>query len=160
MTIAICDLRECPEFASAVGARIWRAWWEPQDVPLSYIMGRIETENLAEGAIPFALVAHEGDTFAGTASVIVDDLDERPQYTPWVAAVWVDPQFRSRGIGGDLVNRAAEGAFAAGFQRVYLNALKRRTSFYEGFGWTCIEEDVGKHAVSVFIRDVPARAGA
>lgn len=150
MTIEICDLRERPEFAGVVADRVWRAWWEPHGVPMSHITDRIATENLADGAIPFALVAHEGGTFAGMASVIADDLEERPQYRPWVAAVWVDPQFRSKGIGRALVDRAAGDAFATGVERIYLNALPARNSFYEGLGWTRIEEGVGKAGVNVF----------
>ena len=96
--ITISNLTDRPEFFDRIADRIWRAWWEPHGVPLAYIVGRMQ-ENLKGHALPRAFVAHAGETFAGTASVIVSDLDERPQYTPWVAAVWVEPQFRSQRIG-------------------------------------------------------------
>ena len=84
--------------------------------------------------IPFALVAHDGERFLGTSSVIASDLEERPQLTPWVAAVWVEEAARRRGVGAALVNRAAQDCFALGVVSVYLCARPRMTRFYEAAG--------------------------
>jgi GNAT superfamily N-acetyltransferase len=117
----ISDLRQRPVFFDTVADRIWRAWWKPDNHPLDHITGRL-LENLTDTPIPLALVTHDGDTFLGTASVIASDLAERPRLTPWVAAVWVEPQARQRGIGRALVNHATQDCFALGFSRVYLCA--------------------------------------
>jgi GNAT superfamily N-acetyltransferase len=154
---SISDLRQRPEFFDTVADRIWRAWWKDRGHPLPYITGRLR-ENLHAGPIPMALVAHDGGGFLGTASVIASDLDERPQYTPWVAAVWVEPRHRSRGIGAALVERAAQDCFASGAKRVYLCARPARTGFYQRLGWSPIERDVGAHGVTVFIRDAAESA--
>ncbi len=158
MPFAISDLRQRPEFFDVVADRIWQAWWKADGHPLGYITSRLQ-ENLSATPIPLALVAHDGRAFLGTASVIASDLPERPQLTPWVAAVWVEPQARSHGIGAALVNRATEDCFALGFGRVYLCARPQRSSFYEGLGWTPIERDVGPHHPGVFIRDGRSEAG-
>ncbi len=107
MPFAISDLRQRPEFFDVVADRIWQAWWKADGHPLGYITSRLQ-ENLSATPIPLALVAHDGRAFLGTASVIASDLPKRPQLTPWVAAVWVEPQARSHGIGAALVNRATE----------------------------------------------------
>lgn len=107
--------------------------------------------------IPFALVAHDGETFLGTASVIASDLEDRPRYTPWVAAVWVEPEFRERKIGGALVGRVVDDVFALGIERVYLCAQKVRRNFYLRQGWTPIEEEVGERSVTVFVRQANPR---
>src|ERR1700682_1881021 len=101
----ISDLRQCPVFFDTVADRIWQAWWEASGTPVDCISGRLR-ENMEATPIPFALVAHDGGTFLGTSSVIASDLAERPQLTPWVAAVWVEAQARRRGVGGALVQRA------------------------------------------------------
>jgi GNAT superfamily N-acetyltransferase len=152
MTPTISDLRHAPEFFDAVADRIWRAWWEPHGVPLEYISGRLK-ENLASSPMPRAFVAHFDGIFAGTASIIASDLDERPQYTPWVAAVWIEPQFRSRQLGRQLIERAAGYAFGLGIPRVYLTARPARRSYYEGLGWTPVEDDVGDLKFTVFVRE-------
>ena len=148
----ISNLTDRPEFFDDVADRIWRAWWQPHGVPLAYITERLK-ENVAGKAMPRAFVAHEGATFAGTASVIASDLDERPQYTPWVAAVWVEPSFRSRRIGRVLIAHAASHALSTGVPRVYLTARPARRSLYEGLGWKVVEEAVGDLAMTVFARE-------
>jgi len=145
----ISKLTDRPEFFDDVADRIWRAWWQPHGVPLAYITERLK-ENVAGKPMPRAFVAHEGTTFAGTASVIASDLDERPQYTPWVAAVWVEPGFRSRRIGRILIAHAANHALSTGAPRVYLTARPARRSLYEGLGWKMVEEAVGDLAMTVF----------
>jgi N-acetylglutamate synthase-like GNAT family acetyltransferase len=154
----ISDLRQRPEFFDTVASRIWRAWWEAEGFPLDYISGRLR-ENVSDTPIPFALVAHDGEAFLGTASVIASDLAERAQLTPWVAAVWVEQAARRRGIGAALVDRAAQDCFALGVGRAYLCARPQRSSFYEGLGWIAVERDVGPHHLGVFIRDADPAAG-
>jgi GNAT superfamily N-acetyltransferase len=154
LAFTISDLRQRPEFFDSVTDRIWQAWWEPSGHPLAYIRGRLE-ENLQDTPTPLALVAHHGNTFLGTASVIASDLDERPELTPWVAAVWVEEGARGHGIGASLVDAAARACFTLGFPCAYLCARARMTRFYERLGWTLIERRVGPHQLNVFIREAP-----
>lgn len=158
MTFTVSDLRQQPAFFDAVADRIWRAWWKDRGFPIDYIAGRLQ-ENMNAAPIPFALVAHEGETFLGTASVITSDLEDLPQYTPWVAAVWVEPEFRQQQIGRTLVGRAADDAFALGTERVYLCAPKIRRNFYLRQGWEPIQEEVGERGVTVFVQRRPEVAG-
>jgi GNAT superfamily N-acetyltransferase len=159
LALAISDLRQRPEFFDCVADRIWQAWWKPDGHPLDYVSGRLR-ENMNEAPVPLALVAHDGDNFLGTASLIASDLDERPQLTPWVAAVWVEPLARRRGVASALVGRATEACFALGFSRAYLCARPERTGFYEGLGWTTIERGVGRHGLSVLTRDARSIIGS
>ncbi|MBR1218174.1 GNAT family N-acetyltransferase [Bradyrhizobium sp. U87765 SZCCT0131] len=154
MHYSISDLRQRPDFFDTVADRIWSAWWQRHGVARGYIVGRLQ-ENLGAAAIPFALVAHRDDVFMGMASVIASDLDERPQYTPWVAAVWVEPQFRTQRLGGALVDAATEAAFRLGEPCLYLCAAAPRRAFYERLGWQPIEEQVGELRLTVFRKDRP-----
>jgi GNAT superfamily N-acetyltransferase len=152
VSVTISDLRQRPEFFDTVADRIWSAWWEPRDFPLSHIRGRLEANMNAE-AIPFALVAHEDATFLGTVSVIASDLEDLPQYTPWVAAVWVDAAYRRRRVGRALVARAVDDVFALGVDRAYLCAQEGRRDFYLRQGWLPIMENVGTRGVTVFVKN-------
>ncbi|SDT39173.1 GNAT family N-acetyltransferase [Bradyrhizobium canariense] len=152
LSFSISDLRQCPAFFDTVADRIWQAWWKESGHPLDYISGRLR-DNMNATPIPFALVAHDGGAFLGTASVIASDLAERPQFTPWVAAVWVEPQARGHGIGAALVDRATRDCFALGVRRVYLCARPLRSGYYEGLDWAVVERDIGPHHMNVLIRD-------
>ncbi len=144
----LSDLNDRPDFSAAVADRVWRAWWAEKGVALDHIEGRVH-ENLNTNGFPFAIVAHDGDLFMGTASVIASDMDERPDYTPWIAAVWVDPQHRGKGVGGAIVQHAAELALKRGFETIHLCALPEKTGFYQGLGWRLRERGVGEHGLDI-----------
>lgn len=155
--VTISNLRDRPEFFDQVADRIWRAWWQPHGVPLAYITEQMK-HGLAANALPRAFVAHAGAEFAGTASVIASDLAERPQYTPWVAAVWIEPHFRSQRIGRQLIAHAGRYALGTGVPRVYLTARPTRRSLYEELGWSVLEEGVGDLDFTILTWDA-AHAG-
>ena len=152
MTVRISDLRLEPAFFDTVADRVWRAWWKPNGHPLERISGGL-TEMMKGDPIPFALVAHCGDEFLGSTLGIESDLADRPQYSPWVAAVWVEPQHRLKQIGRALVGHAAQTCFARGFDRIYLCSAAARRNFYTRQGWVPIEENVGQHLQTVYVRD-------
>lgn len=140
-TYSISDLRDRPDFADDVADRIWNAWWRQDGHERASIRGLVD-ENFASTGLPQAFVAHDGDTFLGTAHLIDNDLESRPQYSPWVAAVWVDETARRSGIGAALVQAGADAAFGQGFDTAYLCAKPAVSAFYERLGWQRIEEDV------------------
>jgi GNAT superfamily N-acetyltransferase len=151
-SFTMSDLRQHHEFFDTVADRIWQAWWKSGGYPLDYISSRLR-DNTSDSDIPFALIAHDSAKFLGTASVIASDLKERPQLTPWIAAVWVEPEARGRGVGAALVDRATQACFELGIAQAYLCARPALTGFYERLGWTPIERDVGPHRLGIFIRN-------
>ncbi|MEW6639696.1 MAG: GNAT family N-acetyltransferase [Pseudomonadota bacterium] len=147
----IANLQQRPEFFATVADRIWAAWWQRHGVPRDHIAARLQ-ENMTTSTLPLALVAHDGATFLGTASVIASDLDDRPHYTPWVAAVWVEPDCRGTGVGTALVAAAAAAAFGLGAAQVYLAARPALRAWYQGQGWEVVEESVGALGLTVLRR--------
>jgi GNAT superfamily N-acetyltransferase len=149
VSVAVSDLRRQPQFRDVVADRIWRAWWKERGTPLGELTAWVDS-SLAASAVPFMMVAHDGPDFAGAASVIASDLAERPQFTPWVATVWVEPACRGRGIGRALVAQAAAAAFALGTETLYLCAREHLHDFYAGQGWVPLERGVGDRRLTVF----------
>ncbi|CAH1673038.1 MULTISPECIES: GNAT family N-acetyltransferase [unclassified Chelatococcus] len=140
-SIRITSLQQDPHFRAAVSDRIWKAWWREEGYSFDQIDQRV-SESLGPETVPSALVASIGTEFLGTVSLIDSDMDERPAYSPWIAALWVDPEHRRQGIGAALVEAAATMAFAAGNDTVYLCASPDNAPFYIGLGWRLIEENV------------------
>jgi len=146
------NLRERPEFFPTVAERIWDFSWKSEGVSLDQVSAGLR-ELIANECFPFRIVAHDGERYLGSTLGIVSDLDVRPQYTPWVAAVWVEPEYRGQNIGRSLVSCAEEACFKQGFQRLYLCARAARHDFYVRQGWVPIERDVGEKRLTVFIKE-------
>jgi predicted N-acetyltransferase YhbS len=139
----------------AVADRVWRAFWKNDGHPLELLTGLV-SQSLSSGPIPTSLVAHEGEEFLGTVALIECDEETRPQYTPWVAALWVEPEHRRRGIGAALVHNASELAFTAGAKRVHLLTRESRLSFYESLGWQVLEANAPEAGLFILKKDCPA----
>lgn len=135
----ISDLRDEPAFVEVVADRIWRAFWKDKGHPLSLLTGLVQ-DSFGPGPVPTTFVAHHGDNFLGTVAVIACDEDTRPQFTPWIAALWVEPEHRRQGIGAALVHKAAAFAFNTGASRVHLLSGPHRCSYYESLGWSVLEQ--------------------
>lgn len=143
MSAGITPLFACPVFAQTVADRIWRAWWADDGYPLAHILTPLLV-GLTEPGLPVTFVAHQDGRFLGTASLIAADLADRPDLTPWVAALWVEPAARGQGLGRALADRAAAEAFARGFPAVWLNALPAMEPWYTARGWELVERGLGE----------------
>jgi hypothetical protein len=71
----------------------------------------------------FILLA-DGES-VGTASLAAHDLDERPDLTPWLAGVFVDPHTRGRGYAANLIAAIEHEAQAASIATLWLYPTRR-----------------------------------
>jgi GNAT superfamily N-acetyltransferase len=143
----ISTLKNQPHFADTVADRGWHAWWTESGTSVADYRAHLEPMIEKEG-IPFGLVAHDEGIYLGSVLVIENDLDDRPQYTPWIAALWVDLEWRTRGIGTSLLAAAYAEASRLKQQPCYLCARPDKTAYYLARGFTQIEEDVS--GVNIF----------
>jgi predicted N-acetyltransferase YhbS len=146
--LRITDFRDYQNYGSIIADRVWNAWWKNAGQPLSAVEFHM-TEMANESSLPTALVAHDNQGYVGSAFVISCDLKERPQYSPWIAAVWVEQTKRSSGIGSALVIEAVRTARLLGFPETYICCLQHLEGFYKAIGFTLIEQNVGARSLSV-----------
>ena len=75
-------------------------------------------------------------------------METHPQYLHWLGSVYVLPEYRSQGIGTELVQYAASEARRLGVQDLYLYT-RHREKFYTRLGWKPIERPIydGRPAV-------------
>ncbi len=93
------------------------------------------TEGLrADAGIPKWYLAMEGERIAGGCGIIANDFHDRPDLTPNLCALWVEEEFRCRGIAGELLARAVSEVCRMGYEKLYL--VTDHMSFYERYGWT------------------------
>ena len=89
------------------------------------------------GTIPTALVAVSDGRVIGTVALKERELRQYT-FTPWLAGLFVVPEFRRQGVGEQLVRAAECEAIALGVEALYLYTPQGQ-GFYERLGWGVIE---------------------
>lgn len=84
--------------------------------------------------LPTTLVAVAGERLCGSVSLLVTDHRSLPQYSPWLASLYVDDPLRGKGIGAALVRALVAEAAALGIGTLYLYTDDGQR-FYESLGW-------------------------
>ena len=139
--LSIVTLSERPDLLSTVAAWVYEQWWShlPQHSPAT--LAEMLTRRRASDHVYESFVALIDSVPVGTATVLDHDVDtERlPYLSPWLAAVFVIPEARRRGVGKELVSQAMTFARSKGFETVYLWTTDRRR-WYEGLGWELLDE--------------------
>ncbi|WP_108446693.1 GNAT family N-acetyltransferase [Halomonas denitrificans] len=108
--------------------------------------------------VPSVFAALAGERPVGMASLVVDDMSDRPELTPWLASVYVLPERRGRGLASTLVRRVEEEARAHGIARCFLYTPDQQ-ALYRRLGWREREaRDYGGEAVTIMQRDLGASA--
>ena len=97
------------------------------------------TSHSGRPGIPATLIALEGDTLLGSASLVANDLSTRPELSPFLASVFVLPAHRQQGVGSALVRQVMHTAALLGFPTLYLITHDQQ-QLYAKLGWSAVEE--------------------
>lgn len=151
MGIEVKQLSECPEHLTAVGTWIYEQWWRPKHDSPEVVFALLRT-HVARDQVPFTIVALDDGVPVGSCSVIENDCVHRPQLTPWVAAVYVKPELRGRGVASAILREAAAAATRAGIAGLYIDCLAVTAPVYERSGWVIHEREVGDKDSVVMLR--------
>ncbi len=89
-------------------------------------------------SVPVTLIALNKKQPMGSASLIDNDMEDRPQYSPWLASVYVDPIFRAQGVASALISAIIQQAKALKLAQIYL-FTPNQSEFYSRRGWEIIE---------------------
>ena len=87
------------------------------DLPYENVLASFK--NCRRQEFPIRFIALIDDQCIGTVSLVFNDLKCR-EYTPWLAALYVDKNFRNKKIGERLISRVKNAAMQLGYSRVYL----------------------------------------
>ena len=84
--------------------------------------------------LPLAFVAFAENELVGTISLKHQDLEIRPDITPWLGGLFVVPSWRRRGVASLLMRRAVEEAAKLNLPRLYLWTSSAE-GLYLKLGW-------------------------
>jgi N-acetylglutamate synthase-like GNAT family acetyltransferase len=66
-------------------------------------------------------------------------MDYRLECTPWLAGLFVIPEFRSRDVGGALITRIFKKVLISGIARLFL-FTQDKEQYYKTSGWDFFEK--------------------
>ncbi len=146
MSLRIVPVSKQPELAALVAK--WRvsAFF---DRPGGYTVDEMAALILAPTAGPNeTFVLFDGDWPVGTAGLLRSDLESRPDLTPWLGGLFVEPAFRGRGHATALVRQVEAFARAAPVPVLWLYTLHAE-GLYLRLGWqhAGVEQDAGHDVV-------------
>ena len=84
-------------------------------------------------ALPKFYLAMDGDTIAGSYALLTNDLISRQDLWPWFACLYVQKEYRRRGLATRLLEHGLQQARMKGFDQLYL--YTDLVNFYEKTGW-------------------------
>ena len=134
----IVNLKEMPHYLDTLARWHQEEWgyFKPNKT-LAQRIERMQSHLLPE-FIPTTFVASNHELL-GSATIIEHDMDTRKELTPWLAGVYVAPEFRGQGIGSTLVLHVMEQARENMIERLYLFTPDRE-AFYARLGWKIFEK--------------------
>lgn len=111
--------------------------------PNASVEQRVEylKSRMGRRSVPTTVIALLEETLIGSASLVEHDMPGREDLSPWVAAVYVRPDYRRQGVGTRLMRHLEALAKDLGIERLYLFTPDMRP-FYETLGWVVLEEAV------------------
>jgi len=137
-SIRIENLAMHPAFAPILAAWVYAEWGHLLPQRTEEMLVAEFQQRSTPHVIPESFVAMAGDRPIGMASLIEDDMKTRPDLSPWLAAVYVLPEFRKRGVGSSLVRAMMAEAMALGVERLHL-FTPDQMAFYRRLGWRTFE---------------------
>ncbi len=135
----IVPLADKKEFIAEL-AELHHAEWKHLN-PLLTLDGRAKAIAGAAGreGIPSIFIAMSGNQLVGSAALVRNDMDTKPDLSPWLAAVYVKEGFRHQGIATELIARCEDEAVRSNAHVWYLYT-EFASRLYEQLGWRHMEQ--------------------
>jgi GNAT superfamily N-acetyltransferase len=132
MDCRVSTISERPELASIVARWRVHAFF---DYPGGYTIEEMAALILEPSVGPKeTFILFDEDRPVGTAALIRTDLETRPDLTPWLAGLYVEPAFRGRGYATALIRRVEAFGQAASVPVLWLYTSTAE-ALYARLGW-------------------------
>jgi predicted N-acetyltransferase YhbS len=153
----VCHLYTVCQHISTVAHWIHREFWSNTARHTPETLAALLRQATRDDAIPLSLLALCGDVPVGTVNLIECDDENRSHLTPWLAALFVLPSYRRRGIGSLLVRTLEERAAALRIVCLYLGT--DNPSFYARLGAKVHEQVTDRFCIMALDVAVPGWTG-
>ena len=122
------NLRQKPELKKDASKWFHDKWMVPQEAYFECMEAYLNHET----EYGWYLCMDE-ERIVGGLGVIENDFHDRKDFTPNICAVYVEEEYRCKGIAGRLLDTVVNDMKCKGIMPIYL--ITDHTSFYERYGW-------------------------
>lgn len=143
VNITFSSITERPEITDLVAGWLWSFWGNSRN----YQFYESLVKHCKDDDLPVMYVSFIDDRPAGTVALLRADLFSRQDLTPWLADLYVAPEFRSIGIGSALQDLAIDKARELGYKTLYL--YTPLTGYYEKKGWEYTGDEIERDGETV-----------
>jgi GNAT superfamily N-acetyltransferase len=130
------DLVDYPHFVPTISRWMWEEWDRSRGWTLEQSVEECRSW-CRRDALPWGVVAVDGDRLLGVMCMHPRDLDEHPELTPWMACQYVAPDRRGRGVARTLGTALEQRARGMGFLRLYM-WTEHNVAIYGRYGYRAL----------------------
>lgn len=121
MTLLIAPLSKHPEYAETCAAWSFGSWGcHCKGRTLSKSIKGYKDRTKNQDSIPLTWVGILNKKIIGMISLVENDHDERKDLSPWLASMFVHPDYREKGYASKLIQFLHGEAQKLGFKKLYL----------------------------------------
>ena len=91
-------------------------------------------------SLPRVLTASSDGNLLGSVNLLKNEMDIRPQFTPWLAQLFISENQRSLGVGAALLDAAASYVLQLGYRQLFLFTSGTLPRYYRNRGWSDVEQ--------------------
>ncbi|HOW82226.1 MAG TPA: GNAT family N-acetyltransferase [Spirochaetota bacterium] len=117
--LEIVPLDQKPDCVPILAWWAFMEWYRDRNIGFDILLSSYRKRSAGPDADGF-LVACLDSLPVGMVSLKMNDLWSLTDINPWLASLYVCPEFRRRGIGGSLITALLEKARSRGHRRIYL----------------------------------------
>jgi GNAT superfamily N-acetyltransferase len=150
---SIVSTTDRPDLVPVVARWLWEEFWQAGGHSFEDTL-RAVRDSVTARPMPrtFILLIDGGPV--GTASLAAHDLEERPDLTPWLAGMFVEPDARGRGHAAHLIAAVEAEARVTGASTLWLYT-KAAERIYARAGWRTVDTvQHGGKAFALMRRDL------
>ncbi len=134
-----------PEVRDTVARWLWGFFGNPRN----FEFYRSLVAHSRDDDLPMIYVAYVDGVPAGTVALLRADLFSRQDLVPWMADLFVLPEYRSRGVGAALQDLAIDKARGLGYRAIFL--YTPLSGYYERKGWEYLGDEMDRDGETVRI---------
>jgi len=144
----IIKIEEHEELIERAAEWFHQKWGVPKEAYVDSMRECLENRT----CVPQWYIIMDKDEIIAGLGIIENDFHDRKDLTPNVCGVYVELEYRCRGIAGEMLGFVCEEFSTKGIDRLYL--ITDHDSFYEKYGWEflCMVQGDGEPNMSKMYR--------